>query len=256
MSDSKKGSINRNKRIREIEIQIKELNQQLSDLHAGKVDPRDVIQPKVTTPPPDKTFYNDIINAPNREMYDLRNFHNFRSNNSYKQMNGQAKTSPNPNRSYYLSDICYSDSINYTGNDRQLNPDVQTIVINEFQPNLTVNAGKVLATLTDSLVSNLTKNIDTRSPDSIASILAQSAENVAAPMLRQKAIDIYSKNPKLLYGSNGKSLSGDTLIGKDSGFLGDVGRQILNNIKLDPMEQIRYMFQGGKWLNTYELPFF
>jgi len=264
MSDSKLGTTE-NKRIQEIDDQIAEIDRQLAELRAGKMpqlntqaqqNTTSTAQQTTTTTTSSKIFYNDIINAPNREMYDLRNFHNFRSNNNYQQLNGQAKISPNPNRSYYLSDICYSDSINYTGRDKQLNPDVQTIVINEFQPNLTMNIGKVLATLTDSLLSKLGKGIDTKSPDSLASILSQTISNVGAPKLRQEAINLYSEKPNLLYGSNGKSLSGDVLLGKSSGVFATLGKELLNNLKLDPMEQIRYMFQGGKWLNTYELPFF
>lgn len=211
---------------------------------------------KKTVNMPD-TYAWDVVNDPAREPYDLRNYKNFRSNIDEKarEKKKESELSPNPNKSYYLRDICYAEHLDF-GTNSKLNPDVQTIILNEFQPNATIQVGKLLSDLVNGAGGKVLDFVKSIGPTSIAGAVTKVLETVGGDIVQQKMLDYYSKHPSALYEGNlvrNSEQSAKLMFGETIG--AGIG-QLTKTMNLDPISQIRRMFHGGKWLNTYELPFF
>lgn len=182
--------------------------------------------------------YNVNQDGANELLYDIRNFHNFRGTReefiANPTFNSPIRPGTSPSKSYYMStkDFLFSNEFDLNVKDDFISkPEVQSIVLNEFQPQniayMTKYAGTLLRILEGEKgpISNFISGV------------FNFMGNVSAPLSAQSInalIERYSANPSLLYGNSSPA--------PDS-----IG---------NPIEMIRKMFNGGKWLNTYELPFF
>lgn len=177
----------------------------------------------------------------------MRNFKNFRSTkDEYFNEESDAAfgvggrtAGTSPSKSFYMSakDFLFSESLNLV--DTAINiPEIQPIILNEFQPDNQVYWVKGLASIGKSFF-DVAKNgeSDTSKVLNFASSIFGSsfgtfAVGAGKAIAQNMMITRYSLDPSKLYGKNAD--------------LGD----------LSPINTVRNMFKSGRWLNTYELPFF
>ena len=89
-----------------------------------------------------KTYkYNINQNGANELLYDMRNFHNFRGTReeliSDPMFNSPIRPGTSPSKSYYMSakDFLFSNEFDLNiSDDFNSKPEIQSIVLNEFQP--------------------------------------------------------------------------------------------------------------------------
>lgn len=201
--------------------------------------------------------YNINQTGANGVLEDLRNFHNFRTtwdefpDESESSMFGTTgrQTGTSPSKSYYMSakDFLFSNSLNY--DDSLFNkPEIQPIILNEFQPDVQIYWLKTLMTAGDFLLKLGTANKD-KAPGKAAQAKGSGVFGMAMNSglfgaMKENIVGMgvnylsrkYSLQPELLYDS-----------AKNMGS---------TNATSAPITWIKEMFNSGKWLNTYELPFF
>ena len=171
--------------------------------------------------------YNVNQDGANELLYDIRNFHNFRGTReefiANPTFNSPIRPGTSPSKSYYMStkDFLFSNEFDLNVKDDFISkPEVQSIVLNEFQPQniayMTKYAGTLLRILEGEKgpISNFISGV------------FNFIGNVSAPLSTQSInalIERYSANPSLLYGNSSPA--------PDS-----IG---------NPIEMIRKMFNGG-----------
>lgn len=198
--------------------------------------------------------YNINQTGANGILEDLRNFRNFRStwdefpNTSDSSVFGtqgrQAGTSPS--KSFYMSakDFLFSNSLSY--NDSLFNkPEIQPIILNEFQPDVQIYWTSLVTNFFQGIFGLATKDKDTNA-GKLASLAGKFFGSTLGADITKKAgsaainwmTRYYSVNPEKLYDSTNAETKG------------------LHNATSAPINWVKNMFDSGKWLNTYELPFF
>jgi hypothetical protein len=155
---------------------------------------------------------------------DLRAFHNFR-------LKGNGTTP----RSFFMSsnDFVFSNTFTMTNTINNSGTSVQPIILNEFQP----LPYRDMVFMLNDLLSFGAGIVNGFSGGSAGDVAEKIVEVVSGPISREvtgQIIKSISENPRELY---------------HSGAMNDTSR-------LHPMTWVRKMFEKGKWLNTYELPFF
>ena len=143
------------------------------------------------------------------------------------------------------------------GLDDSSKPEIQPIILNEFQPDQVILKNALYAQITGIVAKFLGNTFgDTNLANKVSAIFDnfggffKEQTKVSAKKLFNVLTQTYSINPAALYQINGNSTS--------LGFFGDLTKKILNGLGVqnNPIQQIIHLFQTGKWLNTYELPFF
>lgn len=175
-------------------------------------------------------------------IFDLRNLNgaNFRQNdpNAIKVSlaSGAEGQRLSPSKSYYMNqDYLFTNSlaspIPLGSVNRASFPEIQTLILNEFQPYDMLSVADLLPGAVDLLVGITNK---------AANLAGGFVVNAAKNAIINSNIDKYSKKPDELYnGSLSKRKNGER-----------------SYFTADPVQQVENMFNGGKWLNTYELPFY
>lgn len=214
-----------------------------------------------------KKYRYNIQQSESLLLEDIRNFHNFRGtydefyresdskDNLYK-FNSALSNGTGPSRSYYMSngDFLFSNSIDIDP-DNISKPEVQPIILNEFQPNELMYLNKIVGQLTKKLGDAVDKlgdafakgNAKTKAIaffGSFAGYVGELAGKGAHNILLNK----YSIDPGSLYETKLENFSTGT---NENTTLKDAF-----GVRKNPVNQVLNLFQGGKWLNTYELPFF
>jgi len=159
------------------------------------------------------------------DLFDLRNINgkNFRGIGNAQLVTKDSYTL-SPSRSYYLSDYKFADSLTLV-DDLISNPKVQTIILNEFQPYDMLSPADVLINL-GSFVGKA------------AGMIGKPFLKLGSYFLTKHLVNYYSKNTKDLYGTSDDQI------------------RTRKYFTSDPIQVVQNMFNGGRWLNTYELPYF
>lgn len=204
----------------------------------------------------------------NSILYDLRNTkNNFRSRSSDSATSRNSKqddpfnlnftaintnNGTGPSRSYYMSnnDFIFSESFNLS-EDNPNKPYVQPIILNEFQPDQIILLNEIFASTVNAVFGGISKSmsIDSKRPSSLKIFLGEFAKVGTASLkaiggvIKNVLIEEYSRNPMDLYTINNKT------------FLPNLANKFIG-VNSNPLAQIYNLFHSGKWLNTYELPFF
>ena len=184
-----------------------------------------------------------------KNLEDLRNLDgkNFRSvarqnakrvedNGGLNAMKG-GNAGVSPARSFYMNeDYLFTDSLVSPTLDASTfasKPELQFLILSEFQPYNMLSIADLLPGAADGMAKAM---------NAVGKLVGQTAISIAKNALINGQIDRFSKNPSELYemGYNG-SASGGTRERK--------------YFTPDPVQQVQNMFNGGKWLNTYELPY-
>lgn len=155
---------------------------------------------------------------------------NFRGIGNAQNLVSKAEYTFSPSRSFYLSDYKFADSLTLN-NDIVTNPKVQPIILNEFQPYDMLSPADVL----DGVGNLIITAINSLGGGGKGG-LVQPALKAGSYFISKALIDRYSSDTSKLYG-NGSTRE----------------RKYFTN---DPLQVIQNMFNGGRWLNTYELPYF
>jgi tetratricopeptide (TPR) repeat protein len=168
---------------------------------------------------------------PNK-LIDLRNVNekNFRGW-SADAMKGYAAAgiSLTPSRSFYMNqNYLFSDCLAKIGTDFQKfrsTPEIQQLILNEFQPYQMLSIKDLIPQIGETM-----GQIGMAAANAVGSNVIAIAKNA----IHNNFLDRYSQDPSTLYTTNHK-------------------REYFTD---DPVTQVRNMFNGGIWLNTYELPFY
>ena len=195
-----------------------------------------------------KKFKYNINRNINQSLLDLRNYHNFRNSNNVEYDNNKkqwiAKNDSNittlngssASRSFYMSKNDFYWSQNYNDIKNQLNQtqrqSVQNIILNEFQPKLQYGLGKEVLDIAGGSLQLLTQNL--KGAINVVANVAGAALRVGATAYYNEQIDKISKNPDELYNQE---------LAKPNG------------MNKNPMYYVQRLFDDGRWLNTYQLPF-
>ena len=182
-------------------------------------------------------------NTSTAELYDLRNINytNFRGSKGSSAdsetvgADGTKTTTTTyrsgASKSYYMHiDYVFSNDLNMSSIDEKYKQNIQPIILNEFQPNEMIQINDVIGGTLKGLDKVLALGL------SVAGDFMKPGTKFITNIL----IDKVSKDPKSLYSTNRKNNSSPEL----------------KDLIFDPVLKVRNMFRGGKWLNTYELPFF
>lgn len=170
-----------------------------------------------------------------QKLMDMRNLPrgiNFRSNSSMKIAEGvEGSDEIYPSKSYYMNqNYLFTNSLAAPAPlgkiNRDLLPEVQTLIINEFQPYDVLTVGDMLQGAGDMIIGMVQKTLNF-----IGGGLMNTVKNTAMNIY----IDEVSKDPSILYKNTTRDRS---------------------YFSSDPVQQVENMFNGGKWLNTYEIPYF
>lgn len=166
-------------------------------------------------------------NGGSSNLLDLRNM----SGKNFRSIGGAAAATGNgitlgPSRSFFLNDYKFAESLTLT--DDLLNtPKIQPIILNEFQPYEMISPADVLNGAGEAVMNVI---------NGVFGSLAAPVIKGAGKIIQNKLIDLYAEDTKQLYGE-GKIRE----------------RKMFTS---DPIQVVQNMFMGGKWLNTYELPYF
>ena len=189
-------------------------------------------------------------NTSTAELYDLRNINytNFRGSKGSSAdsetvgADGTKTTTTTyksgASKSYYMHiDYVFSNDLNMSSIKEEYKQTIQPIILNEFQPNEMITIG--------DFITGPLKFLDKGAAAALG-VVGDFAKP-ATKFMTNVFIDRASKNPeKWLYYKRNRDAS-KIKAGNDA----DVWDYIF-----DPVTKVRNMFRGGKWLNTYELPFF
>lgn len=168
---------------------------------------------------------------------DIRNYKNFRAamnTSQYYHQNKQQslliqQNTIYPSQSYYMSsnDFLFSEKIDCVIDDYNLNSMVQPIVLNEFQPDETVYFTKLASNLINNtkggakIADNITKIL----AGTIGEAISKNTENVLAELIAQNPDSLFNYAESEYKAAN-------------------------------PLTSVFKLFPNGRWLNTYELPYF
>lgn len=177
--------------------------------------------PEVQAFLPDGNTYNKDPNSYGK-IFDLRNFSN--GQNFRKTAKGK-ESEMGPSQSYYLRDYVFSDSMVASEDDKNYEK-IQPLILSEFQPYEMITIADVIGGVGD-LVANL---VNGTVGMFVAPIL-----KTAGKCIQNNLINTYSQNTKDLYKTDGR---------------------VRSYFAKDPVQTVQNMFNGGKWLNTYELPYY
>ena len=101
-------------------------------------------------------------------------------------------------------------------------PEIQPLIINEFQPNVMLSIADLMPKTLDELGGTL------------KGLMGGAVINIGRQYLTNHLMQTAAANPDELYLSSHKKARFST----------------------DPVQNVRNMFMGGKWLNTFELPYY
>jgi len=191
-------------------------------------------------------------------LEDLRNlnYKNFRSyydnlditsdnNNNAINWIRENKNIRSPSRSYIKGkDFMFADPyVNFInsksegGSDEEegtLKPEIQPLILNEFQPNEMISPNDLLGPLMNTIFSSFGK---------FGKFIVSPVIKTGGKITTNAKIDYYSVASEELYGT-----------GTSNPKYKFRKRQYFTS---DPVEMVLNMFgNGGKWLNTYELPYY
>ena len=184
--------------------------------------------------------YNIERSPSNQTMYDIRNYNNFRSSNRTTSTNPTTAENTNYSKSFYMSRNDFYWSQNYNDIKDQLNKterqSIQNIILNEYQPTLQYNLGSDLFGLIDNLAAGGVKLfVDhlgmNETLTKIGGLAASYGAGKYAEYEYNKTLNNYSEHPEQLYNAQQYAK------------------------KINPMYYIERLFNKGRWLNTFELPF-
>ena len=164
------------------------------------------------------------------ELFDLRNLPNginFRGIGKAQNAISAENYTLSPSRSFYLSDYKFADSLTIT-EDLVTNPKVQPIILNEFQPYDMLSPADVL----DGIGNLLIKTFNMAGGTALGTPVVKAGSYFISKML----IDQYATKTAKIYGNGGT---------RERAYF-----------TTDPVQIVQNMFNGGRWLNTYELPYF
>ena len=172
--------------------------------------------------------YTNRNNADSR-LVDIRNLpsnKNFRTfyNTKLDSNNMDLKT---PARSYFLTDYKFAESLTLV-NDLQKEPKIPMLILNEFQPYESISPGDILNGLGE-FISKV-----------VLSMFGFAGEPIltgGGKLITNAFINKYAKNTRQIY--------------TDAATRG--GPKYFTS---DPIKIIQNMFMAGRWLNTYEIPYF
>lgn len=149
-------------------------------------------------------------------------------------------------QSYLMSrkDFCYCDSLDLKTDFMSI-PEVQKIIINEFQPYDQIFLGQTLGLFGGILgfIGGLGKAL---------------GEAGGRALMKNAMINSVAKDPGSFY-ANRKIYDGyGNYIGaqEESNQLGASFQSVVGLYQEDPMLRLLRLFNNGKWLNTYEIPFY
>ena len=166
-------------------------------------------------------------NGGSSNLLDLRNM----SGKNFRSIGGAAAATGNgialgPSRSFFLNDYKFAESLTLT--DDLLNtPKIQPIILNEFQPYEMISPADILNGAGEVVMDVI---------NGVFGALAAPVIKGAGKIIQNKLVDLYAKDTKQLYKEGGTR-----------------ERKMFTS---DPVQVVQNMFMGGRWLNTYELPYF
>lgn len=166
--------------------------------------------------------------ASESNLLDLRNLpggKNFRNTGNSAGATGNGVVL-SPSRSYFLTDYRFAETLTLT-EDLLTNPKVQPLILNEFQPYEMISPGDVLNGVGDGIMKIIGGTVGT---------LATPIIKGAGKVIQNKLIDLYASKTSELYKEGGSRKK--------------------KMFTADPVQVVQNMFMGGRWLNTYELPYF
>lgn len=149
--------------------------------------------------------------------------------------------------SYKMSnnDFLYCDTFELNSSSFTSKPEIQKIVLNEFQPYDQIFLGQTLQGLLGGILNFA---------GGVGKALGEAGLRAG---LKNKYIQEVARDPAGFYSGYGKyNQVGEYVGAKAEG--GKVGKlnSVLGLVQEDPMLRIIRMFTNGFWLNTYELPFY
>jgi hypothetical protein len=181
----------------------------------------------------DKRTYHptkeEINNGEKYSYGDLRAYHNFRKAGNNDGMIGNPRT-----YSMSAKDFIFSNEFTMSNTIKNSGIGVQPIILNEFQP-LPYRDEAFLAADIASFTGAI---LNAATGGQLEGIAANAIKALSGPISREvtgQLIKSLSENPNKLFG--------DTAIAEDKG-------------AINPMSLVKKLFGAGRWLNTYELPFF
>ena len=170
----------------------------------------------------------------------------FKEFNNLARIAVDAKTSNksymrSPSRSYIKGqDFMFADTFASYNSDstNPFKPEIQPLILNEFQPNEMITPADLLGPFLDVIMVGISKICG---PALITPVM-----KVGGKFVTNNQIDKYSKNTWKLYRDNTGFAKKKENKDRKRGYFTS-----------DPVEIIMNMFgNGGKWLNTYELPYY
>lgn len=148
--------------------------------------------------------------------------------------------------SYLMSnnDFLYCDILDMNAKeDFMSKPEIQKLVINEFQPYDNIFLGQAI----EGVVGGLSKIV--------GGFFAAIGNLGGRALLKNYLIDNIAKNPADFYANSAVYDSYGNYIAGEAEAAG-AGLAAFTLFQTDPMLRILRMFSNGHWLNTYELPFY
>ena len=139
-------------------------------------------------------------------------------------------------RTYYMNqNYLFSDNLAKIGNDFmkfKSTPEIQPLILNEYQPYDTMSIADILPNIASHAAGLVLDAVD---------FLGNTIKNTLKTGITNALVDFYSNHPEELYNKDKRSFHRN-------------GKRTL--FTTDPIEQIQNMFNGGIWLNTFEIPFY
>ena len=166
------------------------------------------------------------------DLFDLRSIGgkdrsiNFRGIGKAQNTVSTSEYTFSPSRSFFLSDYKFADSLTLN-TDIVTNPKVQPLILNEFQPYDMLSPADVLDGVGNMLI---------KLANSFTGCLTTPILKAGSYFISKALIDQYATDTSKIYG-NGTTRE----------------RHYFTS---DPVQVVQNMFNGGRWLNTYELPYF
>ena len=199
----------------------------------------------------------------NSKLFDLRNIVNEKNENLNFRKSGSSNSnreSISPSRSFLMNkDFLIIDSLALTSYDNLSSPEIsnvlyglrenienmpsiQPLIINEFQPYDMLSPADLMP---GGFFGKVTEGLRNLAGNLAGNCLVSLGKNT----LMKQNIDKYSKNPDILYRNMEFKEDGKTKIPVNK----DRTRKYFTH---DPIQTIQNMFNGGKWLNTYQIPYY
>lgn len=202
----------------------------------------------------DNNFRYNIKRNFNEKLIDIRNVKNFRASNlqdkaklnaarthNRQYINATTADGTNASKSFYMSRNDFYWSQNFRDvldeDGRIAKQSIQNIILNEYQPSLQYNIGLEIFSHLDTEGGKLVDKAGEKLQEKMGrfgkigmGIISSAAEHLIEKFYNDR-LDYLSEFPQQLYGEE--------------------HYEDFSN----PMYYIEHLFNNGKWLNTYELPF-